>query len=73
MPIVERSAPATVSRPSQDTFTIASLNIAGQARIADAIASWARDRASNVILLQEVGERLVDGEAFVTALAVLGR
>ena len=53
----------------QDHMTVASLNIAGDARTADTLAVWARERAVDVLLLQEVGNRSDDGTSFVAALS----
>lgn len=64
----------SASRPAapqsaRDTFTIASLNIAGERRIADVLTAWTQNRAVDVLLLQEVGHRAKDGELFASALA----
>jgi endonuclease/exonuclease/phosphatase family metal-dependent hydrolase len=45
------------------------LNIAGNPRIGDVLAAWARGRAFDVLLLQEVGGRSHDGASFVTTLS----
>lgn len=68
VPIIQRAAPETAERPTEDSFTIGSLNMAGQPRTADPIAAWVRARAIDVLLLQEVGEHSLDGEAFVASL-----
>lgn len=47
---------------------MASLNIAGQPRIADALASWTEARTLDLLLLQEVGHRSIDGAAFAAAI-----
>jgi endonuclease/exonuclease/phosphatase family metal-dependent hydrolase len=62
------SVGATSTAASPAGFVIASLNMAGQPRIADALASWVRTRGLDVVLLQEVGGHGVDGAAFVAAL-----
>jgi endonuclease/exonuclease/phosphatase family metal-dependent hydrolase len=55
-------------------LTIASVNIAGRARIADALARWIKERSIDVLFLQEVGHASGDGEGFVTTLSErLGR
>jgi endonuclease/exonuclease/phosphatase family metal-dependent hydrolase len=68
-PVVERAARRDAVRPPQDVFTIGSLNIAGQERIAEPLVAWVRERGFDVVLLQEVGEREFDGGAFVSAVA----
>jgi len=68
VPIIQRAAAETTERPTHDNFTIGSLNMAGQERTAEPIAAWVRARAIDVLLLQEVGEHSLDGEAFVTSL-----
>jgi endonuclease/exonuclease/phosphatase family metal-dependent hydrolase len=62
------SASADQSQPSR-TFTIASLNLAGQPRIAEALEAWTQAREIDILLLQEVGHRSLDGEAFVATLS----
>jgi endonuclease/exonuclease/phosphatase (EEP) superfamily protein YafD len=54
---------------SQDTVTIASVNIAGQRQTADILASWAQQRLLDVLLLQEVGHMSMDGRTFITQLS----
>ncbi len=68
MPITQRAA-TSPPPPSQDSLTIASLNMAGQARIADVLAVWVRERGVDVLLLQEVGDGSADGSAFAAALS----
>jgi endonuclease/exonuclease/phosphatase family metal-dependent hydrolase len=51
------------------TLTVASLNIAGQARIADAVGAWIYDRSVDVLLLQEVGHASHDGATLAAALS----
>jgi endonuclease/exonuclease/phosphatase family metal-dependent hydrolase len=55
-------------RPARESLTIGSLNMAGQPRIADTLVKWVRDRAFDVVLLQEVGGSSLDGADFVVAL-----
>jgi endonuclease/exonuclease/phosphatase family metal-dependent hydrolase len=54
---------------SADSVTVASLNIAGQPQIGDALAAWTDQRSVDILLLQEVGHPSIDGEAFVAALS----
>jgi endonuclease/exonuclease/phosphatase family metal-dependent hydrolase len=68
MPVTRGAAPASVQPPAPDSFTIASLNVAGGARVGDVLVVWARERALDVLMLQEVGDRSHDGAAFVAAL-----
>ena len=63
MPITHRAA-ASPPPSLQDSLTIASLNMAGQARIGDVVADWVRERGADVLLLQEVGDGSADGSAF---------
>ncbi len=49
-------------------LTLASLNIAGESRIADAVAAWTSHRTVDVLFLQEVGGEDEDGESFAAAL-----
>jgi endonuclease/exonuclease/phosphatase family metal-dependent hydrolase len=60
---------ATADHRASDTVTIASLNMAGRAGIADALARWTHERSVDVLLLQEVGHASSDGAAFITALS----
>src|SRR5262245_21281591 len=69
MPVVEH-APSAFTLPSDfDTFKIATLNMAAAPQIAGAVYDWVRHRDLDVLLLQEVGGREVDGEAFVIDLS----
>jgi endonuclease/exonuclease/phosphatase family metal-dependent hydrolase len=67
--VTEGPNTAATLDPDQSTFTIASLNLAGRAEIADALETWIRTRLFDIILLQEVGHRSIDGEAFMAALS----
>jgi endonuclease/exonuclease/phosphatase family metal-dependent hydrolase len=58
-----------VERPQPVVVTIASLNLAGRPDIGDILSTWARDRSIDVLLLQEVGHRSLDGEALVSSVA----
>lgn len=69
MPLTHRSAATSGQHLAQGSFTIASLNLAGQARIGNVLAVWARERGVDVLLLQEVGDRAADGASFVAALS----
>ena len=68
LPVIERAA-APAEQPTKDTLTIASLNMAGQPRIADALAAWIELRGIDVLLLQEVGPTVSDGEKFALAMS----
>lgn len=69
-PIAQRQASASADQSqSSRMVTIASLNLAGQPRIADALEAWTQTREIDILLLQEVGHRSLDGEAFVAALS----
>jgi endonuclease/exonuclease/phosphatase family metal-dependent hydrolase len=68
MPVTSRAS-ATTPPSTEGGLAIASLNMAGQARIDDPLARWVRDRGSDVLLLQEVGGDGVDGAAFTASLA----
>ena len=68
LPVIERAA-APAEQPPKDMLTIASLNMAGQPRIADALAAWTELRGIDVLLLQEVGPTVSDGEKFVLAMS----
>ena len=67
MPVTHRVA-STIEQPAPRGTVIASLNMAGRADIRDVLVAWARQRAIDVLLLQEVGGQSEDGERFVTAL-----
>ena len=64
------AVPALTARqpPSAGPVTIASLNIAGESLIVDAIADWSRQRAVDVLFLQEVGGDDEDGQSVAAAL-----
>ena len=68
MPITQRAATSPPA-PSPDSFTIASLNMAHEARIGDVLAAWVRERGVDVLLLQEVGDGSANGAAFADALS----
>lgn len=67
MPVTHR-----VASPSDPTarhgLVIASLNMAGRPDIGEVIRAWARQRAIDVLLLQEVGDVSKGGEGFVATL-----
>jgi len=65
MPTTVRVAASDTRRSDRDTLKIASLNMAAQPRIRDALVLWTTDRQFDVVLLQEVGDRSMDGGAFV--------
>jgi hypothetical protein len=54
--------------PAKDAVTIASLNIAGHPRVADAVVAWTHAREVDILFLQEVGDASTDGGAFAAAL-----
>jgi hypothetical protein len=67
---VTQGAGGPHDRPlSEDRVAIASLNTAGNPRIADPLAAWTRERGLDVLLLQEVGSGSHDGAAFAAALS----
>ena len=69
-PIAQRQASASADQSqSSRMVTIASVNLPGQPRIADALEAWTQTREFDILLLQEVGHRSLDGEAFVAALS----
>src|SRR5262245_24488168 len=55
--------------PSPGPLTVASLNIAGESRISEAVAAWTNRRDVDVLFMQEVGGDEEDGESFSAALA----
>jgi endonuclease/exonuclease/phosphatase family metal-dependent hydrolase len=68
LPVARRDVGVPADQQAR-AFTIASLNLAGQAEIGDALQAWAERRAIDILLLQEVGHSSRDGEAFVAALS----
>jgi endonuclease/exonuclease/phosphatase family metal-dependent hydrolase len=60
---------ASTAQAPTETFTVASLNMAGQARIEGVLAAWMRERFIDILVLQEVGHTSFDGEAFVAGLS----
>jgi endonuclease/exonuclease/phosphatase family metal-dependent hydrolase len=64
------AAPVTATLPASASgpLTLASLNIAGESRIAEAVEAWTRHRAVDVLFLQEVGGDDEDGASFAAAL-----
>lgn len=48
--------------------TVASLNMAGKMEIGDHISDWMRERAIDILFLQEVGQEHGDGAAFMSTL-----
>jgi endonuclease/exonuclease/phosphatase family metal-dependent hydrolase len=67
-PVAQGEVDAPAEQPAH-TFTIASLNLAGQPQIAEPVATWTAKRAIDILLLQEVGHPSDDGETFVAALS----
>lgn len=68
-PLMQLPATATAGPASGDMLTIASLNVKQEPRIADALEAWTHQRGIDVLLLQEVGPTVGEGEAFVTAMS----
>ncbi len=68
-PGIERRQGTTAPDQSSRVFTIASLNLAGQPDIADALIEWTHGRKIDILLLQEVGHSSLDGGAFVAAVS----
>ncbi|HEY1304152.1 MAG TPA: endonuclease/exonuclease/phosphatase family protein [Vicinamibacterales bacterium] len=69
MPVAARPAPTSHHQSQPHGLSVASLNMAGRADIADELAAWAQQRAIDVLLLQEVGAKSVDGGQFIAALS----
>ena len=69
LPVTQGAGAPNDQRLSEDRVAIASLNTAGNPRIADALAVWTRERGLDVLLLQEVGSGSHDGAAFAAALS----
>ena len=69
IPVTRHDAGAPVDVRSARAITIASLNVAGQPEIGDAITDWAESRAIDILLLQEVGHDSFDGAVFIAALS----
>ena len=70
-PVAHTASQATAAQTAKDpdTFAVASLNMAGQSRIADVLMEWTHQRTLDVLLLQEVGEKSNDGARFAADLA----
>ena len=68
-PVTHGTISTSDHHPAKDAITIASLNIAGQPKVADALVAWAHERVVDILFLQEVGHASTGGEAFVTALS----
>ena len=69
LPVVEHAAATPASAPTDSALTIASVNIAGKAAISDALDALSRQRDIDILLLQEVGDRSMDGAEFTAQLA----
>jgi endonuclease/exonuclease/phosphatase family metal-dependent hydrolase len=69
MPLTSRAAATRSAPANEDALTIASLNLAGEARIDEPLTRWILDRGSDIVLLQEVGSRELDGAAFAASIA----
>jgi endonuclease/exonuclease/phosphatase family metal-dependent hydrolase len=57
------------AEPARASLTMGSLNMAADARNADILEEWTRDRSIDVLFLQEVADEGVDGEALTTSIA----
>jgi endonuclease/exonuclease/phosphatase family metal-dependent hydrolase len=66
-PGTTREVGASPARPATDDLVIASLNIAGRAPV-DELLAWVGERGVDVLLLQEVGHRSMDGAALAASL-----
>lgn len=66
---IGQSVPATAAPGSPKPAVVASLNLAGEARILGEVVAWTHQRHIDVLLLQEVGPPSSDGAAFVAALS----
>lgn len=70
LPVVQHSpATAPASRAPTGSIVVASLNMAGRPGMGDAIAAWVADRAIDVLLLQEVGPSIAEGESFAVGMS----
>lgn len=69
MKVTQGSLATHADQPQKESLTVASLNMAGEARMGDVLAEWTHDRLLDVLLLQEVGHVSIDGERFVAALS----
>ena len=67
MPVAGQDVSGPPEQPAR-VFTIASLNLAGQAQIGDVVAAWVQKRGIDILLLQEVGDSSMDGQSVVSAL-----
>ena len=75
-PIAAGAAAATAPQPADDeTFTVASLNMAADVRTAEVLEAWTHQRSIDVLLLQEVGDDDddVDGKILSAALGNVSR
>ena len=69
MPVTTHAAQTADRQPQLHGVSVASLNMAGRPDIGDELAEWARQRAIDVLLLQEVGAKSADGAQFIAALS----
>jgi endonuclease/exonuclease/phosphatase family metal-dependent hydrolase len=69
MPVTQGAGASEQSEAHHRLVTIGSVNIAGNPLVRDVLTGWASDRALDVLLLQEVGDRSHDGASFATAVA----
>ena len=68
-PLIQLPAAAPPERASDGTLSIASLNVKQDPRIADVLDAWTHQRGVDVLLLQEVGPTVPEGEAFIRAMS----
>jgi len=69
MPVTTRAASTADHQTQPHGLSVASLNMAGRPDIGDELAAWAQQRAIDVLLLQEVGDKSADGAQFIAALS----
>jgi endonuclease/exonuclease/phosphatase family metal-dependent hydrolase len=60
---------APTLQPTHEPLTVGSLNMAADARNAEILESWTRDRSMDVLFLQEVGDDGVDGRTLISTVS----
>jgi endonuclease/exonuclease/phosphatase family metal-dependent hydrolase len=68
-PLIELPSTASAGPRSGEMLTIASLNVKQDPRISDALEAWTHQRGIDLLLLQEVGPTVGEGETFVRAMS----
>ena len=68
-PLIQLPAGVSPGRAPDGMLSIASLNVKQDPRIADVLDAWTHQRGLDVLLLQEVGPTVGEGEAFVRAMS----